>query len=143
MDGRDSLEILLLVLLGDSDFPAVGLEVMLLNLAQDLKVGTEVQLQPTVLYVVLPGERHRQRSHQTTVLSDVKVDTDMRVYTGHTKVFSFQTHTNFFLFLITQPKTKPKKRTKQPTSFIKSSHIKHHEQISFIYIVKVVLNKWT
>ena len=72
LDVRNSLEILLLVLLRDSDLPAVGLQVMLLNLAQDLKVSTEVQLQPTVLDVVLSEEKHR---HSLQCSSDIRVDT--------------------------------------------------------------------
>ena len=85
LDNRNSLEILLLVLLRDSDLPAIGLEVVLLNLAQDLKVRTEVQLQPTVLDVVLPGEKH-QHSLQTTCTSNTGVDT----HTTHTDFVTYQ-----------------------------------------------------
>ena len=85
LDNRNSLEILLLVLLRDSDLPAVGLEVVLLNLAQDLKVRTEVQLQPTVLDVVLSGEKH-QHSLQTTCTSNTGVDT----HTTHTDFVTYQ-----------------------------------------------------
>ena len=94
LDDRNSLEILLLVLLRDSDLPAVGLEVVLLNLAQDLKVSTEVQLQPTVLDVVLSGEKHR---HSLQCSSDIRADTHTTTHHTHT---DFVTLIFFFFFKV-------------------------------------------